>query len=84
MNNTSSSQPRPNPEEIKKEAQKLLHGLKLGDAAALKRYQAFQPWVRIPEPSIEDAQYIIARELGYASWQKLMEHLDSGSGSNPT
>jgi len=83
MDDTLSSQPRPNPEDIKKEAQKLLHGLKQGDAAALRRYQAFQPWVRIPEPSLEDARYIIAGEFGYASWRELMKYLDSGRSFNP-
>jgi len=82
MNDASSSQPRPNLEDFKKEARKLLHDLKQQDAAALRRYHSIQSWDRMPEPTLEDAQYIIARGHGYASWRKLMEHLDSGRAAD--
>jgi len=68
--------------DAKKEARKLLHDAQRRDAAALKRFFSFQSWDRMTEPRLADAQYIIARERGFASWKKLTEHLDSFRGSN--
>jgi hypothetical protein len=62
--------------DSKKEAKKLLHDLKRRDAVALRRYRAFQLGDRMPEPSLEDAQHVIARERGFANWRELIEHLD--------
>jgi hypothetical protein len=74
----------PRMEDSKKEAKKLLHDLKKRDAAALRRYQAaFQPVDRMPEPSLEGAQHVIAGERGFANWRELMEYLDSAGSSNP-
>jgi hypothetical protein len=72
----------PNFDDVKKEARKLLHDVQRGDAAALKRCYSVQSWDRMTETRLADAQYIIAREHGFASWKKLTEHLDSFSNSN--
>jgi hypothetical protein len=42
----------------------------------------------LAQPRLDDAQYVVAREHGYGSWQKLKEHLHttktvSGTARNP-
>jgi hypothetical protein len=61
-------------EEIKREATNLLYQLRQRDESALRRYYSLDPFAGIFEPRIEEAQYLIAREYGYASWRRLMEH----------
>ena len=64
-----------NLEDIKREATNLLSRLRQRDETALRRYYSFDPFAGIFEPRIDEAQYVIAREYGYASWRRLMEHL---------
>jgi len=73
---------QPNLDDIKKEARRLLRDLKQRDAAALRRYHSIQSWDRMPEPILDDAQYVIARECGFSSWKKLIEHLHCSSKSH--
>ena len=72
---------QPNPDDIKKEVQNLLHALRRGDAAARSRYCSIVSLADLSDPRIEDAQYIIAREHGYSSWPKLKEQLHTTSSS---
>ena len=64
-----------NLENIKQEARDLLHALRRGDASALRRYHSFDPLAGMLVPSLGEAQYIVAREYGCGSWQKLKERL---------
>ena len=64
-----------NPEDIKREATNLLYRLRQHDETALRRYYSFDPFAGMFEPRIDEAQYVIAREYGYPSWRRLMEHL---------
>jgi hypothetical protein len=68
-------------DDIKKEARKLLHALQRRDAAALRRYYSIDSLAGESQPRLDDVQYIIAREHGYGSWQKLKEHLPTKSSS---
>ena len=70
----------PNLDDVKKEARNLLHALQRGDAAALRRYYSIDSF-GLSQPRLDDAQYIVAREHGYSSWQKLNEHLHATSSS---
>jgi len=72
---------QPNLDDIKKEARKLLHALQRRDAAALRRYYSIDCLDGLAQPRLDEAQYIIAREHGYGSWQKLKEHLPATSNS---
>jgi hypothetical protein len=65
-----------NLENIKKEARDLLHALRQRDAAALRRFDSLDPLTDTLVPTLAEAQYVIAREYGYASWRKLQERLD--------
>ena len=62
-------------EDIRTEATNLLYRLRQRDKTALRRYYSFDPFAGVFEPRIDDAQYVIAREYGYASWRRLREHL---------
>ena len=64
-----------NLEGIKREARSLLYRLRQRDETALRRYYSLEPFAGMFEPRIDEAQYVIAREYGYASWRRLMEHL---------
>jgi hypothetical protein len=75
----SSSQA--NLDDFKKEARNLLHALQRRDAAALARYYSINSFASLSQPRLDDAQYVIAREHGYNSWQKLKEHLHTTSSS---
>ncbi len=71
--------PDSNLDDIKKEARKLLHALHRREAAALRRYYSIDSLAGLARPRLDDAQYVIAREHGYGSWQKLTEHLPTAS-----
>ncbi len=70
----SAMSSRPNLDDLKKEARKLLHALHRRDAAALRRYYSIDKLAGLAQPRLDDAQYVVAREHGYGSWQKLKEH----------
>ena len=65
---------RVNLEAMKREARDLLHALRRQDAAALRRYHCVDSLAGLSQPSLADAQYVIAHEYGYCSWQKLQRH----------
>ena len=71
----------PNLHDIKKEARNLLHALQRGDAAAVRRYHSIDSFASLSQPRLDEAQYIVAREHGYSSWQKLNEHLHATRSS---
>jgi ankyrin repeat protein len=72
-----------NLEQQKKQAREFLRALRRGDAeemARLRRYHA--RWAAADDSdvrvhvSLHDAQFALARELGFASWPKLKAHAD--------
>jgi len=71
--------PRPHIEHLKKQAKQLLQGHASGDPAALERIRETLPALRDApveqvaraEFALHDAQSVIAREYGFASWQEL-------------
>jgi len=65
------------PEDIKREARNLLHAVRRREAGAFGRFQSYDPLAGLVEPGLADALYIVAREYGYSSWQRLKERLDS-------
>ncbi len=64
-------------EEIRKEARELLHDLRRQDAAALGRHHSLDCEAGKFPARLADAQYIVAREYGYRSWQKLKQRLEA-------
>jgi hypothetical protein len=54
----------------------LLRDFRQGTAPALTRYSLFDSLPNTSNPRLADAQLIIAREYGYASWLKLKQRVD--------
>ena len=57
--------------DIEKEVRDLLHQMRQGDAVALGRWHSLDPESGAFQPRIADVQYLVAREYGFRSWQKL-------------
>src|SRR5690348_8773870 len=76
---------RPNLEQLKNQAKDLLKSCQTADPEALRRIRANHPHysnaveTEIPAAklSLSDAQLVIAREYGFASWPKLKDHVES-------
>src|SRR5262245_27128159 len=68
---------RPNLEQLKNQAKELLHQVHSGESASLKRITVAYP---IASPGkdfkLHDAQLVIAREYGFASWPKLKAEVE--------
>ena len=60
---------RPSLEQLRKQAKDLLRAFRTGDPAAAERLGADG------DPILADAQLAIAREYGFASWPRLVEHV---------
>jgi ankyrin repeat protein len=76
---------RPNLEQLKKQAKDLLKAHESGELEPLERIQVSHPdysnsskdKIHATKISLSDAQLVIAREYGFASWPKLKEHVES-------
>lgn len=72
-----------NLEDIRKEARELLYDLRRWDAAALRRHYSLDCEAGKFPARLADAQYIVAREYGYSSWQKLQQRLERNPQDSP-
>ncbi len=69
--------PRPSLEYERKEAKALLRRLRAGDPDALTRARARYPGLDPIAPArarLADAQRVVAREYGFASWPRLVRY----------
>ena len=64
-------------EDIKKEARELLHELRRRDVTALRRHASLDCEAGRFQARLADAQYIVAREYGYTSWQNLKQRVET-------
>jgi hypothetical protein len=69
---TSRLPARPSLEQLSKQAKKLLRRSRDGHAGALDRFRA----ANSQPASLADAQFVIARELGFETWAKLKHHIE--------
>src|SRR5262249_58091669 len=72
--------PRPSLEFDRKQAKALLDAARAGDPAALARFHAHHPRFRAGEASdaaLHDAQLVIAREYGFASWPRWKQFVEA-------
>lgn len=67
----------PNLKLIDDQARHFWQDCRQGNALALTRYSLFDSLPDTPDVRLADAQYMIAREYGYASWPKLKQHVDA-------
>ena len=65
---------RPDLDQQKKLAKELLRAFRAGDAEAAARMRAELP--DKTELSLTDAQYVLAREYGFASWRELRDRIE--------
>jgi len=75
---------RPNLEQLKKQAKSLLHAAQAKDRAALRRFTVLPAFAHMPADdlsdaglALHDAQSVIARELGFPSWNALREEVEA-------
>jgi ankyrin repeat protein len=73
---------QPNLEQLRKQAKELLDLYRSGEADAIAEVQRFE---RQPDPSsfaLKDAQRVLARAYGYASWPQLKAFVDGANVAN--
>ncbi len=66
-----------NLEHLKEQAKDLLRKIRQGDAVAIERVRSHVSFSAPASVKLVDAQHVIAREYGFASWPKLKEHVES-------
>ena len=66
---------KPNLEYLKKQAKDLLRDFEQHQPAAIERFRSFASGSGAPK--LADAQHVIARDYGFASWPKLKEHVEA-------
>jgi ankyrin repeat protein len=76
----------PSLEQQKKQARELLRAARAGDPAALERLREHHPRYaeRRSRLALADAQLVLAREYGFASWPRLKTFIDRVSSPGPT
>ena len=71
---------RPSLEQLRKQAKEFLRELRRGAPTATVRLIKHKPGVSTPV--LADAQYVIAREHGFDSWPKLVQHIQAAQLAN--
>lgn len=67
---------QPNLEQLRKQARELLQGYRSGDAAAVAEVERFELNPNKESFALNDAQRVLARSYGFASWPKLKAFVD--------
>ena len=74
---TSPLPARPSLEQLRKQAKELVKAYRGGDRAAVARFHAHHPRITSGElVALADAQLVLAREYGFASWARLKHHVE--------
>jgi ankyrin repeat protein len=80
-----------NLEQQRKQARELLRAIRAGNEDAISRLRHnHSRWATVDEAatrqlvSLHDAQFVLAREQGFASWPKLKAYIEPASGSPHT
>jgi ATP-dependent Clp protease adapter protein ClpS/tetratricopeptide (TPR) repeat protein len=81
---------KPDLAQERRRAKDLLKAVRRGDDAAIARFRAHHPRLAELTPGqstsdlkLSDAQWVIAREYGFASWLSLKAHIEQMSGRPP-
>ena len=67
---------RPDLDQLRRRAKELCDAVRSGEAAALARFAAHHSSAGTDAVSLAAAQFVIARELGFASWPALKHAVD--------
>ena len=80
--------PRPNLDHLKYQARDLLKAFEQGNSDSEERFRRHVPRFRVPsehvralEPTLVEAQLVVAREYGFSSWSRLKSHVDAVTGA---
>jgi ankyrin repeat protein len=76
MSNPSVLPERPSLEQLRKRAKDLLRSVRAGDPNAIARLKAHVSRDAL-DTSLADAQFVVAREHGFASWARLKRHVEA-------
>lgn len=68
---------KPNIEHLRKQAKDLFCNYRQGDPAAIDRFGSLASFSAPASLKLADAQHLIARDYGFATWPKLKEYVDS-------
>ena len=71
---------RPSLEQLRKQAKDLLRDARSGQATALARLSAARRGGAGERIRLSEAQLAVARDLGFASWPKLVHHVETVTG----
>jgi hypothetical protein len=68
----------PKLEQLRKRAKELLRGARAGDEKSVGRLRESHPTFEqvADSPALHDAQWVLAREYGFESWTKLVQHVE--------
>ena len=72
---------RPDLRQLRRRAKELRDAARRCDAVALERFARHHPSARPGAVSLADAQLVIARELGFASWPRFKAAIDARAAS---
>ena len=67
---------QPDLEQLKRQAKQLLAAFQAGDSAAVGMVDAHYDSAQPATFALHDAQLVIARSYGFASWPKLKAYVD--------
>jgi hypothetical protein len=76
----SSLPERPSLEQLRKQAKELLQQLRSSDPSATARLRKYK--TTDSDPILADAQFTLAREYGFESWSKLVQHIQASQSSD--
>src|SRR6476469_4752293 len=63
-------------DQLKRQAKELLEAFRAGDAAAVTEVSAHYRGANAPTFALHDAQLVLARAYGFASWPRLKAYVD--------
>ena len=68
---------KPNLEHLREQAKELLRSVQQGDTAATELFRSLVSFSEPASLKLADAQHVIARDYGFATWPKLKERVES-------
>lgn len=84
MSDSSSRLPaRPSLEQLQKQAKELLKQCRAGEKTALDRFLVVNMRSTDSQPTLADAQFVLAREYGFESWARLRDQVSIMRSTRP-
>lgn len=74
--------PRPSLEHLKSQAKELLRAYRAGEPNAVAAFQSIESSPSAAAAKLADAQRVVARGYGFASWAKLKAHVETNASKD--